>query len=145
MPKRQVGLVVGKDFRPPAGASPLDWCFFTIDADDERFAVRVTRDQVDHADIGDVVRFKRPKSVDRPVRRMMRLYSAPARVPPPVWADPWSETGRHSAEQPPTEQRGHDEAEEEAADVRFPGHVGASQAELAHEPDRQKDEGRHRD
>lgn len=145
MPKRQVGLVVGKDFRPPAGASPLNWCYLTIDADEERFVVRVTRDQAEHADIGDVVRFKRPKSVDRPVRRMVRLYSAPARVPPPLWDDPWSRTGRHSAEQPPAEDRGDDKAEEESAHMRLPGNVGTSQAELAHEPDRQKDEGRDRD
>lgn len=111
MSKRQVGLVVGKDFRPPEGARPLDWCFLTIDADDERVVVRVTSEQADHTDVGDVVRFKRPRSANHPVGRLVRLYSAPARVPPPVWAEPGFSAGRHSSEKPAPEQGGHDEAE----------------------------------
>ncbi len=106
MSKRQVGLVVGKDFRPPNGANPLDWCFLTIDADDERFDVRVTHEQADRTDVGDVVRFKRPKGPNHHVGRLTRLYSAPAQVPPPVWNDPGSVTGRHAAKQPATEQNG---------------------------------------
>ncbi len=145
MSKRQVGLVVGKDFRPPEGARPLDWCFLTIDAENERVVVRVTQQQAEHTDIGDVVRFKRPRSANHHVGRLVRLYSDPARVPPPVWNEPGSVAGRHSAEKPTPEHRGHYESEQEPANVSFPGNIGAPQSELADEPDRQEDEGRHGD
>ena len=144
MSKRQVGLVVGKDFRPPEGASPFDWCFLTIEVEEERVAVRVTREQADHADIGDMVRFRRPKSAKHHVGRLVRLYSAPARVPPPVWSQPGSVSGRHTAQESPPEEGGHHETEQETADMGFPGHVGAAQSELSHEPERQEHEGRHR-
>ncbi len=40
MHKRHTGVVVGKDFRPPDGARPLDWCYLTIDlSDEERIAL----------------------------------------------------------------------------------------------------------
>ena len=82
MSKRQTGLVVGKDFRPPEGARPLDWCFLTIDlSDDERLSVRVSRDQVNKADVGDVVVFRRPRG-EHPVQRVVRVASEPTLLPP---------------------------------------------------------------
>lgn len=83
MSKRHTGLVVGKDFRPPEGAQPLDWCYLTVDlSEEDRIAVRITRDQVDKADIGDVVQFRKPKGENHPVPRVVRLYSDPALLPP---------------------------------------------------------------
>lgn len=88
MQKRQVGLVVGKDFRPPGAAHPLDWCYLTIEvADSERLKVRLARELVDRVDTGDVVRFRAPRSPEHPTHRVVRMYSAPARVPPPVRVD----------------------------------------------------------
>ena len=83
MSKRHTGLVVGKDFRPPEGAQPLDWCYLTVDVSDEdRIAVRITRDQVDKADVGDVVQFRKPRTGTQPVPRVTRLFSDPALLPP---------------------------------------------------------------
>ena len=83
MPKRHTGLVVGKDFRPPEGSHPLDWCYLTVDVSDhDRISVRITRDQVDKADIGDVVQFRRQRTAAHPVPRVTRLYSDPALLPP---------------------------------------------------------------
>lgn len=83
MSKRKTGLVVGKDFRPPVGAQPLDWCYLTVDiSDEERVSVRIRRDQVPKADVGDVVEFRRPKDEEHPVNRVTRLGSAPALLPP---------------------------------------------------------------
>lgn len=88
MSNRHLGLVVGKDFRPPEGCDPLDWCYLTVDiSDHDRISVRLARDQVKRADIGDVVRFRKPRSTDHPVHRVIRLYSDPALVPPPRRAD----------------------------------------------------------
>ena len=82
MSKRHTGLVIGKDFRPPPGAQPLDWCFLTVDlSEDDRIAVRVTRDQVEKADVGDVVQFRRPRTESHPVQRVTRLFSDPALLP----------------------------------------------------------------
>jgi hypothetical protein len=82
MSKRHTGLVVGKDFRPPSGAQPRDWCYLTIDVSDEdRVAVRITRDQVDKADVGDVVQFRKPRMGTQPVARVTRLFSEPALLP----------------------------------------------------------------
>jgi hypothetical protein len=76
-------LVVGKDFRPPDGAQPLDWCYLTVDLSDaERISVRVRRDQVSKADVGDVVVFKKPRHGDNPVPRVTRLASDPSLLPP---------------------------------------------------------------
>ena len=83
MPRRNTGLVVGKDFRPPEGEQPLDWCFLTLDiSDDERISVRIRRDQVNRAEVGDVVAFKRPRDDDHPVPRLVRLGSDPSLLPP---------------------------------------------------------------
>jgi hypothetical protein len=83
MPKRHTGLVVGKDFRPPEGAEPLDWCYLTVDiSDDERISVRIRRDHVDHTGLGDVVAFKPPRSADHPVSALKRLGTDPALLPP---------------------------------------------------------------
>lgn len=83
MSKRKTGLVVGKDFRPPDGAQPLDWCYLTVDiSNEERISVRIRRDQVSKADVGDVVEFRRPKGDDHRVNRVNRLGSAPALLPP---------------------------------------------------------------
>lgn len=83
MPKRHTGLVVGKDFRPPEGAQPLDWCYLTVDlSDDERISVRIRRDQVPRADIGDIVVFRRPRDLSHAVPRVTRLASDPSLLPP---------------------------------------------------------------
>ena len=83
MPKRHTGLVVGKDFRPPDGGEPLDWCYLTVDiSDDERISVRIRRDQVPSADIGDIVVFRRPRSADHAVSRVRRVSSEPSLLPP---------------------------------------------------------------
>lgn len=83
MSKRHTGLVVGKDFRPPDGAQPLDWCYLTVDiSDQDRISVRITRDQVNKADIGDVVHFRKPRTDTQPVPRVTRLFSDPALLPP---------------------------------------------------------------
>lgn len=83
MARRQTGLVVGKDFRPPQGAQPLDWCYLTVDiSDQERISVRVRRDQVSRADVGDVVRFRPPRDERHAVSRIARLGSDPSLLPP---------------------------------------------------------------
>ncbi|HUG32939.1 MAG TPA: hypothetical protein VMM14_08605 [Acidimicrobiia bacterium] len=83
MPKRHTGLVVGKDFHPPEGAQPLDWCYLTVDiSDDERISVRIRRDQVSRADVGDVVLFRRPRDISHPVPRVTRVGSDPGLLPP---------------------------------------------------------------
>ncbi|HEU4319821.1 MAG TPA: hypothetical protein VFS66_07030 [Acidimicrobiia bacterium] len=87
MPKRQTGLVVGKDFRPPDGGAALDWCFLTIDlSDEERLSVRVSRDQVSKADVGDVISFRKPRG-DHAVQHVTRLGSKPGLLPPVVRHD----------------------------------------------------------
>jgi hypothetical protein len=83
MPKRHTGLVVGKDFRPPEGGQPLDWCFLTVDiSDEERISVRIRRDKVAQAEVGDVVAFKLPRDANHPVSRLTRLGSDPSLLPP---------------------------------------------------------------
>jgi hypothetical protein len=82
MPKRHTGLVVGKDFRPPDGAEPLDWCYLTVDiSDDERISVRIRRDHVARADVGDIVVFRRPRRAEQP-SRVRRVSSDPGLLPP---------------------------------------------------------------
>ena len=84
MAKRQTGLVVGKDFRPPDGGAALDWCYLTIDlSDDERLSVRVSRDQVNKADVGDVISFRPPRG-EHAIQRLTRLGSEPGLLPPVV-------------------------------------------------------------
>ena len=81
MPK-QTGLVVGKDFRAPEGRQPLDWCYLTIDLSDEaRISIRIKRDQVSRADVGDVVVFRRPRDADHPTG-VKRIASDPSLLPP---------------------------------------------------------------
>lgn len=83
MSRRQTGLVVGKDFRPPEGAEPLDWCYLTVDvSDEERVSVRIRRDQVSRADVGDVIRFKMPRDTGHPVSRVTWVASDPSLLPP---------------------------------------------------------------
>ena len=83
MSKRQKGLVVGKDFRPPHGAQPLDWCFLTVDLpDSERISVRIRREQVPHTDVGDIIVFNMPRKADHAVGRLTRLASDPSLLPP---------------------------------------------------------------
>ncbi len=83
MPKRHTGLVVGKDFRPPEGAEPMDWCYLTVDlSDEDRISVRIRRDQVTRADVGDVVVFRTPRVADIPVSRVTRVASNPSLLPP---------------------------------------------------------------
>lgn len=82
MPKRHIGLVVGKDFRPLPGGTSGDRCYLTVDlSEDERISVRVGNDKAAIIDVGDVVQFRKPRSVHRPVRRMTRLGSDPALLP----------------------------------------------------------------
>lgn len=83
MAKRVVGLVVGKDFRAPDGHQPVEWCYLTIDLTDQsRVSVRVSPDQVRKANVGDVVRLRRPKRANASVRRIERLGSNPGLLPP---------------------------------------------------------------
>lgn len=83
MPRRHTGLVVGKDFDPPDGAEPLDWCFLTVDlSDDERVSIRLRRDQIPRADVGDVVVFRAPRDPKHPVPRVTRVASDPSMLPP---------------------------------------------------------------
>lgn len=83
MSRQKTGLVVGKDFRPPAGAQPLDWCYLTIDvSDDDRVSLRIRRNQVSRADVGDVVVFRMPRDHDHPVSRVTRVASNPSLLPP---------------------------------------------------------------
>ncbi len=83
MSRRHTGLVVGKDFLPPDGGQPLDWCFLTIDlSDDERISVRIRRDDVKRADVGDVVKFRRPRDTTDTVPRLVRVASDPSLLPP---------------------------------------------------------------
>lgn len=91
MAKRHTGLVVGKDFRPPEGAEALDWCFLTVDlSDHERISVRIRRDQIPRADVGDVVVFRRPRDSSQPVPRVTRVASDPSLLPPVEAAEPQS-------------------------------------------------------
>lgn len=76
-------MVVGKDFKPPQGAEPLDWCFLTVDlSENDRISVRVRRDQVHKADVGDVVAFRVPRDKSHPVSRITRLGTDPGLLPP---------------------------------------------------------------
>jgi hypothetical protein len=80
---RQKGLVVGKDFRPPEGRQPLDWCYLTVDlSDDERISIRIRRDHVATADIGDVVVFRKPRDTDH--RTGVKRVASDPRLLPPV-------------------------------------------------------------
>ncbi len=74
MTQRLTGLVVGKDFKPPPGASPEDWCYLVVDiSDDERVSVRVERSQVDKAVLGDRVVFLQPPQSDQPIPWVRRF------------------------------------------------------------------------
>lgn len=82
MPSSQVGLVVGKDFRPLPGERSGDWCFITVDlSEDERISVRLSANQAKKIGVGDVVRFRRPRGRNRPVRSLKRLASDPSLLP----------------------------------------------------------------
>lgn len=81
MPKL-TGLVVGKDFRPPEGRRPQDWCYLTVDlSDNERTSIRLRRDQVSRADVGDVIVFRRPRDTEHPTV-IKRVASDPSLLPP---------------------------------------------------------------
>ena len=82
MPSSQVGLVVGKDFRPLPGERSGDWCYITIDlSEDERISVRISPSQAKKVGVGDVVRFRRPRGSNRPVKSLKRLASDPGLLP----------------------------------------------------------------
>lgn len=82
MQSSQVGLVVGKDFKPFPGERSGDWCFITVDlSEDERISVRVSPSQAKKVGVGDVVRFRRPRGRNRPVRSLKRLASDPSLLP----------------------------------------------------------------
>ena len=68
------GVVVGKDFRPPEGTPPTDWCYLIIDiADEERVAIRLHPSRVSTADVGDRVEFTKPRRQRKRVRYVIRL------------------------------------------------------------------------
>ena len=74
MSRVQTGVVVGKDFRPPAGAPPKDWCYLVIDvADDDRVAIRLHPSKVGTASLGDRVMFRKPTRADKPVHKLDRI------------------------------------------------------------------------
>lgn len=67
------GVVVGKDFRPPEGANPADWCYLIVDlSHEERVSVRLHRDKLDSAIVGDRITFSHPRKADRKVRFVRR-------------------------------------------------------------------------
>ena len=71
MSKVQTGVVVGKDFRPPGGAPPEDWCYLVIDvADDDRVAIRLHSSKVETASLGDRVTFRKPIRPNKPVHKL---------------------------------------------------------------------------
>ena len=70
----QNGLVVGKDFRPPEGTPPTDWCYLIIDiADEERVAIRLHPSRIETAVVGDRVEFSRPKRPTKRVKNVIKL------------------------------------------------------------------------
>lgn len=74
MTQSRTGVVVGKDFRPPEGESIEDWCYLIVDlSEDERVSVRVARNQMGTARLGDLVRFSAPTGPDVPVQRLVRI------------------------------------------------------------------------
>jgi hypothetical protein len=74
MSKIQTGVVVGKDFRPPTGQAPKEWCYLVIDvSDDERVAIRLHPSKVDRAILGDRVVFSHPRNPERRVRNLRRM------------------------------------------------------------------------
>ena len=84
MAKRITGLVVGKDFHPHPGTTARFDCYLTVDiTEEERITVRVSPDQVNKAEVGDVVRFREPHNRHSPVHRVVRLGSDPASLPLP--------------------------------------------------------------
>ena len=67
------GVVVGKDFRPPDGADPVDWCFLVVDvSEEERVTVRLHRDKLSSAGIGDRITFSSPVRRNGKVRFVKR-------------------------------------------------------------------------
>lgn len=82
MPPSQIGLVVGKDFRPLPGETSGDWCYITVDvSEDERISVRIAPTHAKKIGVGDVVKFRRPRSESRPVRSLRRLATDPRLLP----------------------------------------------------------------
>lgn len=82
MPLSQVGLVVGKDFRPLPGETSGDWCYLTVDLSEaERISVRISPNHAKRVGVGDVVRFRRPRGEHRPVKALKRLASDPRLLP----------------------------------------------------------------
>lgn len=82
MPSSQIGLVVGKDFRPLPGETSGDWCYITVDlSEEERISVRISPSHARRIGVGDVVEFRRPRSEHRPVRRLKRLATDPRLLP----------------------------------------------------------------
>ena len=74
MTRRRSGLVVGKDFKPPAGLLHIDWCYLVVDiSDGELISVRLDRSQVEKAVLGDRVEFRQPRRPDKPTRSVRRL------------------------------------------------------------------------
>lgn len=82
MPPSQIGLVVGKDFRPLPGEAAGDWCYITVDlTEEERISVRISPSQSKKIGVGDVVKFRKPRSASRPVRSLRRLATDPRLLP----------------------------------------------------------------
>ena len=68
------GLVVGKHFRPPAGTPPNNWCYLIIDlSDDQLIPIRLHPSRVDVAEVGDRVKFNKPRTRDGRVRTLSRI------------------------------------------------------------------------
>ena len=74
MTRRRSGLVVGKDFKPPAGSSHEDWCYLVVDiSDGELISLRIDRSQIDRAVLGDRVEFRQPRRSDKKARWVRRI------------------------------------------------------------------------
>lgn len=74
MMESRTGVVVGKDFRPPEGERVEDWCYLIVDlSNDERVSLRVGRDQIGMASLGDSIRFAVAEGPDLPVRDLVLI------------------------------------------------------------------------
>lgn len=80
MAKKITGIVVGKDFQPPSGSEPSDWCYLTIAvSDSERLTIRIAYESVPKVGVGDVVKFAYRGKHRR--HRVRRIGSGPGSAP----------------------------------------------------------------
>lgn len=73
--RRQTGMVVGKDFKPPPGSEPPDHCYLVVDitGDGELISLRLQPAQVDRFGVGDQIVFFPPSRPDKRVSWLRRI------------------------------------------------------------------------